>query len=60
MHLIYRHAYVTIIVTAGHDPTYGLPGVGRRLRSPQSQVNLQHNLLVSTLPDSRELIRAST
>ncbi|PVH77437.1 HET-domain-containing protein [Cadophora sp. DSE1049] len=38
---IYRNSQLTIIAAAGHDPSYGLPGVGKQHRRPlpSTQIN---------------------
>ncbi|OCL09471.1 HET-domain-containing protein, partial [Glonium stellatum] len=59
MDLIYNHAHMTIIAAAGNDPSFGLPGVGSRFRSPQPSANVKGNVLVSTLPDPQDMIKRS-
>jgi Heterokaryon incompatibility protein (HET) len=59
MDLIHRAAKFTIIAACGNDPTYGLPGVGHRLRDAQANAEIMHHLLVSSLSDPWEVIKAS-
>ena len=59
MDLIYQNSEITI-VALGKDPTYGLPGVGERLRVAQGYVQVGRHLLVSSLMDPRYHIRSST
>jgi hypothetical protein len=59
MDLIYQNAFVTIVAAAGIDPYFGLPGVGSTPRTPQASACIGGRCLVSTLPDSRTLIKAS-
>jgi hypothetical protein len=40
MGMIYGLAQVTLIAAAGTDPSYGLPGVGRRHRKPQPRATV--------------------
>ena len=60
MHLIYQLAHVTIIAAAGSGSHYGLPGVSTTPRRPQPCARVGKYLLVSTLPDPRRDIKAST
>ena len=58
MDLVYSYAEVTIIVAAGFDPTYGIPGVGRSRRS-QLSIKVGKYILIPTLTDPITRIRAS-
>jgi hypothetical protein len=51
MDLIYRRAKLTIIAAAGDDPSFGLPGVSSRSRTPQPMLQVKGHLLISSLPD---------
>ncbi|PMD33032.1 hypothetical protein L207DRAFT_518386 [Hyaloscypha variabilis F] len=57
MGLIYGLAEVTLIGAAGTDPSYGLPGVGRRHRKPQPRATVAGGrTLLWDLGDPKELI----
>lgn len=60
MDLIYKNSEFTIIAAAGQDPSYGLPGVGRRHRGGQGCINIGTHVLVSALEDPKSLINSST
>jgi hypothetical protein len=60
MDLIYQNSEVTVIAVAGQDPSYGLPGVGRRHRSKQACANIGKHFLVSALEDPKSWIENST
>ena len=59
MDLIYKNSEITIIAAAGKDPSYGLPGVGRRHRAPQPHAMVDDHFLVSALNDVSYYIRNS-
>lgn len=58
MDSIYRESALTIIA-ATDDPQNGLPGVGSTHRLRQPSIDVGGLLLVSTLPDPKEIIRQS-
>jgi Heterokaryon incompatibility protein (HET) len=59
MDLIYGNAEVTIVAAAGKDPTFGLPGVGKRVRLRQPVAWANGYCLVSTMRPPNTLINAS-
>jgi hypothetical protein len=59
MDCVYRSAEITIIAAAGHDPTYGLPGIGSAMRVPQKIVQINAGMLITTLPDGKFAIEES-
>ncbi|KAH9207973.1 heterokaryon incompatibility, partial [Leptodontidium sp. 2 PMI_412] len=42
---IYRNSELTLIAAAGDDPSYGLPGVGKRHRTPLASAQIGHHFL---------------
>jgi len=56
---IYRNAEATIVAAAGGDPTHGLPGAGSRSRNGQPTVSVGQQILCSTRPDPRLVIKRS-
>ena len=60
MHRIYSEAFVTIIVAAGDDPTYGLPGVSIRSRKPQRCVQVGGISLVQMFSKTSDSVSCST
>lgn len=59
MNAIYQNADLTIIAAAGTDETYGLPGVGERLRIPQKTAWVYGHSVISTMKDPHLLIKLS-
>jgi len=60
MRSVYENAELTIIAAAGTDGSYGLPGVGRRPRTPQPIARLEGGLsVISTMRDPHKAIRSS-
>lgn len=59
MNTIYEKAVLTIIAAAGEDETYGLPGVGQRLREPQDVARFNGLSVVSTMKHPHSSIRSS-
>lgn len=59
MNTIYERAVLTIIAAAGQDETYGLPGVGQRLREPQNIASFSGLSVISTMRHPRSSIRSS-
>jgi hypothetical protein len=59
MDLVYSCAEATIIVAAGTDPTYRIPGVGSRFCRSRPSATVGKYLLFSTLPDPLVPILAS-
>ncbi|KAK8044140.1 hypothetical protein PG993_004164 [Apiospora rasikravindrae] len=61
MDRIYAHAYLTIVAAAGHDDSYGLPGVGEKTRRPQGHLSVTENVyIIQIFPHtSAELDRAT-
>ncbi|PMD16560.1 HET-domain-containing protein [Hyaloscypha hepaticicola] len=51
MNLIYRGAKLTIIAAAGEDPSFKLPRVSSKERTPQPILQVKGHLLISSLPD---------
>ncbi|CAG8956836.1 hypothetical protein HYFRA_00011225 [Hymenoscyphus fraxineus] len=60
MNKIYSSAYLTIIAAAGHDTTYGLPGVGNRLRSAVRTFKLNDVTWFSAGTCLESLVKTST
>ncbi|KAH7114000.1 heterokaryon incompatibility protein-domain-containing protein [Dactylonectria estremocensis] len=60
MGLIYRGAEVTIVAAAGHDESYGLPGVGATPRTKQDVVRLDSCTIMVTGQDPASFIRKKT
>lgn len=59
MDIIYEHAQMTIVAAAGEGPSYGLPGVSTRLRSPIATCTVK-GLNLRALPENPiELTRCS-
>lgn len=56
---IYSRAQVTIVAAAGEDASYGLPGVGERLRKSQPIVEIHGFNLFAVGPHPRNLVRES-
>ncbi|KAG6362399.1 hypothetical protein INS49_010629 [Diaporthe citri] len=59
MNTIYEKAVLTIIAAAGEDETYGLPGVGQRLREPQNIASFSGLRVISTMKHPHSSIRSS-
>ena len=59
MDKVYEAAQVTIIAAAGSDPTYGLPGVSTRPRTPQQIIPVGTRRLVRTLVNPAQHIKAA-
>lgn len=59
MNTIYEKAVLTIIAAAGEDETYGLPGVGQRLREPQNIARFGGLGVISTMKHPHSSIRSS-
>lgn len=59
MDKIYLGAYVTIVAVAGSDPTYGLPGVGRKPRVAQPHSKMGKHILASLMEPPQSLIGKS-
>lgn len=59
MHLVYQNAHATIIAAAGKDPSYGLPGISSRLRTPQPHVRIGTKIFASIMPHPGGAIRCS-
>lgn len=59
MNTIYEKAVLTIIAAAGEDETYGLPGVGQRLREPQNMARFTGLSVISTMKHPHSSIRSS-
>ncbi|KAF2456453.1 heterokaryon incompatibility protein-domain-containing protein [Lineolata rhizophorae] len=59
MHLVYSKAQFTIVMAAGEDASYGLPGIRGKRRKEQPMGKAFGRLLVSTLPDPCADIRRS-
>ncbi|KAK4198199.1 hypothetical protein QBC40DRAFT_331921 [Triangularia verruculosa] len=59
MSTVYQNAEVTLIAAAGEDATFGLPGVGQRLREPRPVVKVQGHILTSIPPDPSRIIKSS-
>jgi hypothetical protein len=59
MDQIYTNAQLTIIAAAGHDPTYGLPGVGSRPRSLQHHVRIGNTKLVQLMRPGSDFPKSS-
>ncbi|KAF2683543.1 hypothetical protein K458DRAFT_304475, partial [Lentithecium fluviatile CBS 122367] len=57
---IYSEADVTVIVAAGDDPTYGLPGVFTCSRRTQKQVRLSGITLIQVICNLHRTIEKST
>lgn len=49
MDSIYNNASLTIVAACGEDPSFGLPGIGRRQRHPQAQTIVGRHFLISPL-----------
>lgn len=60
MDSIYQNSDLTIIAAAGQDPTYGLPGVGKRHRVQQSYAQIRKYFFASPLNSPRHVIEDST
>ncbi|KAF2836097.1 HET-domain-containing protein, partial [Patellaria atrata CBS 101060] len=59
MHLIYGTASITLIAAAGKDQTFGLPGVGQRLRSFQPVTRIGKLGFISLGPAPKRWIDTS-
>lgn len=59
MDRVYRSAEITIIAAARDGPTYGLPGMGSAMRTPQQTIQTSAGMLISTLPDGKFAIEES-
>lgn len=59
MNTIYEKAVLTIVAAAGEDETYGLPGVGQRLREPQNIARFTGLSVISTMKHPHSSIRSS-
>ncbi|KAL2071780.1 hypothetical protein VTL71DRAFT_13015 [Oculimacula yallundae] len=55
---IYRNSYLTIIATEGHNPSYGLPGVGRRHRQPFAEAKYD-NQYFRSIPNPEAVVAYS-
>ena len=59
MDIIYQNSEATIIDAAGVNPWHGLPGVSCTPRYPQPKARIGDHVLISTLPDPRQVIKSS-
>jgi hypothetical protein len=59
MNLVYNRAQATIIAAAGDEPSFGLPGVGNRLRIPSVSAMIGNTSYVSVPPDPAHEIQGS-
>jgi hypothetical protein len=59
MDAIYENSELTIIAAAGHDESYGLPGVGFRSRGSQPTVRIGKVEVIWTMRDPHNSIRGS-
>jgi hypothetical protein len=59
MDLMYQNAQITIVASAGEDPTHGLPGVSAGDRSTQACATIGKHFLVSTPSNPQESILSS-
>ncbi|KAK7943574.1 uncharacterized protein PG986_012687 [Apiospora aurea] len=61
MDKIYAHAYLTIVAAAGHDASYGLPGVGDKQRHPQGHIPVTENVdLIQIFPHTSAELDSAT
>lgn len=59
MNAVYQTAEVTIVAAAGQDSSFGLPGVGKRARSPQDSAHVQGHALTAIPPDPSRHVKST-